>query len=382
MSQLATRQRQEPAVYQRLRNQVPIIARILDSEDTARRYVQIMLSEVPKTPELLECTEESIVGALLRCAQFQLEPGTQEHVYIIPRWNKKIGRKEARWELGYRGMIELASRVGVLITADVVKANDHWVYWRTPQQDYFEHRRADAQRGDTIRSWAVARFPDGRPPQVHVSELDEIHEARERSDSYRDKKGRPRADSPWVRDFDAMAMKTPVRRLFKWVGSTRVLRDAAAADQTVHHVPAEGARALAHPSTMSAAALDAGTDTEAQEPEPSVVIDDAPELHDLAPGQHAELTKLGANDDDVRHTLAYHATAGRTASSKALTKQEQDALMTLARAFGADALTIDGDPADPESTTLMLNGAEASVADVMEAAHGAEPQQPTLDGDQ
>ena len=121
---VATRAPSEPAVFARLRAQVPAVARILDDEDTARRFIQLMLREVPKTPRLVECTEESIVGALMLCAQFRLEPGPQQHVYLIPRYNKKIGRYEANWDLGYRGMVELASRVGVQIAADVVKEHE------------------------------------------------------------------------------------------------------------------------------------------------------------------------------------------------------------------------------------------------------------------
>lgn len=370
---IATRPRSEPAVYDRLRKQAPVIARILDDEDTARRYVQLMLSEVPKTPELLECTEDSIVGALLRCAQFQLEPGPQQHVYLIPRWNKKTRSKEARWELGYRGMIELASRVGIQIAADVVKANDHWVYWRTPQQDYFEHRRANSQRGANVRAYAVARFPDGRPPQVHVSEVDEIHAARARSDSYLDKHGRPRSDSPWVRDEDSMWMKTPVRRLFKWVGSTRVLREAVAADGAAYTPPAQPPSLPSVPPV--ARELGHGAQ-ESSEPE-LVELDDAPELHDLTPGQHKQLAEWGIGDTE-RHVFAWHATAGRTASSKALTKPEQDAFWALCRAFGSDALTISGTSTMPADTVLEVNGVEVSVSDVVEAAHNNEPEEPPL----
>jgi hypothetical protein len=108
-------------------------------------------------------------------------------------------------------------------------------------------------------------------------------------------------------------------------------------------------------------------------------IDDAPELHDLTAGQHKQLTEWAVTDD-IRHCLAWHATDGRTTSSKALTKHEQDALIVLARAFGGDTLTVTGNPADPTNTVLEVNGVEVSVDDVLDAAHGATPEQPPLTG--
>lgn len=361
---VATRPDNRHPAFEELRNSLGPAARLLEGdEDTARRLIQLSMTEVRKNPDLLECSPESAVGALMLCAQYQLEPGPQQHVYFIPRYNKKTRRKEVSWDLGYRGMIELAGRQGVQIAADAVKANDTWRYWRTPDRDHFEHTPAEGDRGPIVRTYAVARYPDGRPPLVHISDLDEIHAARARSEQ---------PNKAWRTDFESMAIKTPVRRLFKWVGSP-MLRQAAAHDGTVRVAGDQPDLQRANPAVGRAVSEPAIRAELARGDPAPTPIDDAPELHDLTAGQHQELAGLDV-DDDVRHALVHLASAGRTASSKALTKGEQDALMTLARAFGAEAIVLTGDVTNPEAVSIESpDGVALSVDDVMQAAHTDAP---------
>ena len=79
-----------------------------------------------KNPQLQQCTPESIVGALLKCAEWGLLPGG-DNVYLIPRHNnKKPGHPlECNAQKGYQGLIELIYRVtGANVEAHVVYEND------------------------------------------------------------------------------------------------------------------------------------------------------------------------------------------------------------------------------------------------------------------
>ena len=349
--------RTDDTVMHRLARQVDPLKRILGGEDTARRLIQLTMIEVRKNPDLLECSPESIVGALALCAQYDLEPGPQQHVYLIPRWNSKVRQKEATWQLGYLGMVELAARASVGLVADVVRENDHWRYWRTTEADHIEHRRAAGPRGAVVRAYAIARFPDGRPPLVEVCELDEIHAARDRSEQ---------PDRAWKSDFAAMARKTPVRRIFKWIGVS-TLRHAHRDDGSVQRVPVENMPADM-PAVGAASAGNGDGDGGRGLPAGAYEIDDAPELRPLDPGQHAQLNGWGV-DDDLRHALVAIATGGRTESSQALTHREQGDFMALAEAFADGVFTLDnngdmvGESGEPVAAADVLGPVDGEIVD-------------------
>lgn len=99
------------------------IAKALPDVLTPERFSRMVLTAITKTPKLGECTPQSFIGSMLTAAQLGLEPNTPlGQAYLIPYGNK------CEFQLGYKGLLELAHRSGELKTleAHVVYENDEF----------------------------------------------------------------------------------------------------------------------------------------------------------------------------------------------------------------------------------------------------------------
>lgn len=215
------------------------IARALPRHMDADRLARIAMTVVKSTPKLGECTPASLLGALMLSAQTGLEPGPLGHAYFIPRWNGRLQSNECNWQLGYRGIIELAMRSGKLISieARVVHERDHFEY-RYGLDERLEHIPCmDGDPGELTAVWGLAKFKDGGHYFVVLSRAD-IENARSRSQSAFDRNGNP--SGPWATDFDAMARKTAIRRMAPFLPLQAEQAATIAHDEAVTRVHGDG----------------------------------------------------------------------------------------------------------------------------------------------
>lgn len=199
------------------------LVRALPGSMSPERFTRIVATELRKNPRLQGCTRTSLLGAVLTAAQLGLEPGALQQVYLIPRRIK--GRDEVQFQLGYRGMIELALRGGrtIAVAAEVVHEADEFEY-RLGTDPYLDHVPALTERGNAIAAYAVAHLKEGGRPFV-VLNIDQIQKRRGRSQS---------GDSgPWATDWDAMARKSAVRALAPYLPQTPEFATALTADEGV-----------------------------------------------------------------------------------------------------------------------------------------------------
>lgn len=212
----------------------PELALALPKHMTPERMARQALTAFRTTRGLDEVSPQSFLGALMTCAQVGLEPGPQGHVYILPFRNR--GRMEATFILGYQGMLELARRSGEL--ADV---SAHTVYQNELDQGRFEveygtsggirHRPiVFGERGEPVGYYATATLKSGARPFVVLSTAD-VHEFRKRSPTQREN-----PSGPWSTDFEAMAWKTCVRRLSRWLPQSPELAAALTHEETAREV--------------------------------------------------------------------------------------------------------------------------------------------------
>lgn len=205
-----------PAVQQQIKAALP-------KHMTPERMARIAITEMRKIPKLAECNPMSFLGAVIQCSQLGLEPGgSLGHVYLIPYG------KEVQVIVGYRGMIDLARRSGQIISIDAravyegdqfecelgleAKLN-HTPAWDNPN-------RADPTKLRFV--YAVAKLKDGGI-QFDVMSKIEVDSIRKRSKSS--------GSGPWVTDYAAMALKTVVRRLFKFLPVSIELQLAVGIDE-------------------------------------------------------------------------------------------------------------------------------------------------------
>ena len=205
----------------------PQIEAALPSVITAERFSRMALTAVSSNPKLAECSPQSFMGALMSAAQLGLEPNTPlGQAYLIPFKNK--GRMEAQFQLGYKGMIELAHRSGEFknIEAHVVHENDEFSYAYGLEPELI-HRPALKDRGEVICYYAVYTLVNGGFGFEVMSKEDVQEHAKKYSQAYNS------SFSPWTTSFDEMAKKSVIKRVLKYAPIKTEFARAVAADETI-----------------------------------------------------------------------------------------------------------------------------------------------------
>jgi recombination protein RecT len=203
------------------------IARALPKHLTADRLARVALTEVRKTPMLGKCAPRSLFGAIMQCAQLGLEPGgALGHAYLLP-FRNKTGGYDVQFIVGYRGMIDLARRSGqiVSIEAHAVYPGDHFDCEFGLDSKLVHRPDWDVERNNpqTIRFvYAVAKLQGGGV-QFEVMSKAQVDSIRARSKSS--------GNGPWVTDFEPMALKTVIRRMFKYLPVSIEVQRAVGLDE-------------------------------------------------------------------------------------------------------------------------------------------------------
>lgn len=187
----------------------PQIKLALPSVITPERFTRIALSAVSNSPKLADCTQQSFLAALMNAAQLGLEPNTPlGQAYLIPYFSKKKNAYEAQFQIGYKGLIDLAHRSGEFKTiyAKEVYENDefHFEFGLEPK---LIHIPALRDRGEIAFYYGVFTLVNGGFG-FDVMTADEVKNfAKSASKSF--------GDGPWQSNFVEMAKKTLIKRVLK-----------------------------------------------------------------------------------------------------------------------------------------------------------------------
>jgi recombination protein RecT len=180
------------------------------------RMLRIVFTTVQRTPTLLDCTRDSLLGCIVQCAQLGLEPdGLLGHAYLIPFNNKKVEphRLECQLIIGYKGLLKLARQSGEIasVSARVVYSKDlfEYEYGLVEKLRHVPYEEKNEKDDSGVRTYAYAifRFKDGSH-HFEVMTIGEIERIRNAS---------PSGKSPAWRDhYDEMCKKTAIRRASKY----------------------------------------------------------------------------------------------------------------------------------------------------------------------
>lgn len=218
----------------------PAIAQAIPKHMTPERLLRIATTSIRTNPKLKVCTPESLLGAVMQCAQLGLEPSILGHAYLIPYRNKKKenGREwyedECQFQIGYKGLIEMARRTGQIssIMAQAVHDRDLFEY-EYGINEKLRHVPSDGERGVVVKYYAYAKFKDGGYSFIVMSRRDiEIH---------RDRFSKTKSYGPWVDHFDEMAKKTVLKALMKYMPISVEFQRAVDQDETTKHFDSSAA---------------------------------------------------------------------------------------------------------------------------------------------
>lgn len=177
----------------------------------AKQLIRDALTCLQTNPKLRQAEQNSLLGALMTCAQLGLRPGVGAlgQAYILPFWDRKAGGQKAQLVIGYQGYVELAHRSGRIasIHARTVYSNDLFTLKYGAAGDDIEHipTWVDGTRGEAVMFYAVGRTTDGGYSMTDPMTVKEMEAYRDRHATARDKSGK--VFGPWIDHFEAMAHK-------------------------------------------------------------------------------------------------------------------------------------------------------------------------------
>lgn len=112
-----------------------------------QRFISAIVSAYNTNPTLQECTNQSILSAALLGESLQLSPSPQlGHYYMVPFNNTKAGTKEAQFQMGYKGYIQLAIRSGQYKRLNVVAIKEG-------ELEYFDPLNEDIKVNLMVDDW-------------------------------------------------------------------------------------------------------------------------------------------------------------------------------------------------------------------------------------
>lgn len=201
------------------------------------RFIASIVSAVQVNSDLQECTNPSILSAALLGESLKLSPSPQlGQYYMVPFRNNKKGCKEAQFQLGYKGYIQLAIRSGQYKKLNVLAIKDGELVRFDPLNEEIEVNLIDdeevREEAKTIGYYAMFEYTNGFRKAMYWSKKKMEAHALKYSKGYAAKKGY----TFWEKDFDGMAYKTMLRQLIsKWGIMSIDLQTALDKDMAVIH---------------------------------------------------------------------------------------------------------------------------------------------------
>lgn len=230
-------------------------------------FTRVALTGFRKVPKLLDCNRQSLFAALLDCARLGLTPCT-EQASLVP-----FG-KEVTLIVGYEGFVQLMYRSGEVeqVVAELVYDADEWEYSLGDGGRFFHRPNILADdRGPVLFAYCYAALRGGGRTRVAIV-------TRKEAERLQRDYGRGDKRSAWYTNFEAMWLKTAVRRAQKFAPKSSELRRALDVDGVTYAAgevvpPADVVDGEVVPPTSAPPA----TDTPASDdPEPHPLVDDDP----------------------------------------------------------------------------------------------------------
>ncbi|MFO0937867.1 MAG: recombinase RecT [Gemmataceae bacterium] len=186
--------------------------------------LRALYTECQKNPGLLDCTPESLFGATICAAQMGLQiGGALGQCYLIPF------KGRVTLVPGYKGYIQLVNRSGQtgVINAFAVYDKDdfHYEFGTSPK---IVHRSGQYSSIEEVRKRkAVAYYATCTTRQGPTF----VVLTREEAEFHREKFALSQK-GPWSNHFDAMAMKTCIIKLCKYLPMSAEIQTAIHVDET------------------------------------------------------------------------------------------------------------------------------------------------------
>ena len=207
-------------------------------KDKYQDFLTSILAAVNANPLLVTCTYMSILNAAFLGASLNFSPApTLGHFYIVP-YNKKTGdnwESHAQFQIGYKGLIQLALRSGEVIRIDAFELREGELEKYNPLTGTVIATMIDDGRNREMIPvagyYAMIKLKSGFIKKLYWSKAKMEAHASRYSKPYQKDKKKGEQNSLWSTHFDLMGLKTLLRQLLgTWCILTPDLQKALQSD--------------------------------------------------------------------------------------------------------------------------------------------------------
>lgn len=197
-------------------------------------FITNICSAVANNSELAKCENWSIVLSALQGAALKLSPQLQQY-YLIPFNDKTKDLRQAQFQIGYKGYIQLAIRSAQYKNINVIELKEGEVvnYNRLTEKIETKFIEDDELREKTPTTgyYASIETINGFTKTIYWTKKKMLAHAKKYSQAYRYDLQKGYTNSIWSKDFDIMALKTLIKQLIgKWGIMSVELQDAYTKD--------------------------------------------------------------------------------------------------------------------------------------------------------
>lgn len=199
-------------------------------------FVANITSLVANDKNLQECEPVTLLYAGINATALDLPLNKNlGFAYVIPYKNNKEGKTEAQFQIGYKGLVQLAIRSGQFSTINVTEVREGEVEnFDLLTGEITFKARADRQSLPIIGYVAYFKLTNGFAKMLYMTKEEvEAHGLRY-SQTFASKNDYVKKSSKWTTDFDAMAKKTVLKLLLNRYAPLSIeMQKAVETDQAV-----------------------------------------------------------------------------------------------------------------------------------------------------
>ena len=203
-------------------------------------FINNVTALVVNDVNLQDCVPSTIVYAALKATALNLPlDKSLGMAFVIPYKNNKTGQSVAQFQLGYKGVKQLALRSGqfkIIPNATEIKEGELISRNRLSGECVFNFIEDDKVRAKakTIGYASYFLLMNGAESTFYMSVEEMEQHALRYSQTYRSRDARTKNASKWTTDFDDMAKKTVIKlNLSRNAPLSVEMQDAIKADQSI-----------------------------------------------------------------------------------------------------------------------------------------------------
>lgn len=198
----------------------------LPNQLSSERFQKVALSAFNSNTKLQCCEPMTFIAAMMQSAQLGLEPNTPlGQAYLIPYKVKEVDK--VQFQIGYKGLLELANRSGKMKTlyAHEVKDNDEFEIDYGLEQKLIHKPLIKGDRGEVIGYYAVYQLEPSGYNFIFMTKDEVMEHGKKYSKNFE--------GGIWEKEFDSMAKKTVIKKLLKYAPLSIEMQKAVAFDESV-----------------------------------------------------------------------------------------------------------------------------------------------------